>query len=529
MNKTFRLCVCCLLGSHHTGTSFLLLHIEEVSRKWHDVAFHHVHAFSKAAGVLISPYHLKHANFQFSPKAELERPYCCPMCVTTCDSLRPASLSHDAISFLAAYHYTPVKQQMRVLHEWHPGHLLVTALFFLGVVAFSVFALVQFTQRPATESFFMAPSTSTPIPIEVSISCSHAWACYNNASRPAGQPWRFDAAPRIASISGAGVGSCTPSAVNVTATNGLAQIELNSSMPVGSAAVGEVVLGSVQVCYSASALDGLLISVPGFTAPGGVIYGDNSAPRLQVRIRGVAQTFGDVKDDAALAATSDMDIQLDIEPHQRKSVFIGAVLRKRTRESAFASLPLLDADTTDSASVKGERVVGAVLQPYMADLFYEGKNDGSQAHLRVRVRQYVDVFNIARSGDLLGMFASIGGFAASWGALMSFLLVLSELFCLSREKRMALDALREKQALAGVGLMSPESATQDTETARILTSRGSSSESIEGGATARTKVPLNGSKMNPASKYSMDAKAGAKNPLVHPPKSSGTVVTVMRT
>jgi hypothetical protein len=412
-----------------------------------------------------------------------------------------------SLRVFAAYHYTPVKQPLHVVHEWHPGHLLVTVGFFLGVISFGIFAFVQFLQRPTTESFFLAPSSGTPIPIEVSISCSHAWACYKNATKPLGAPWQFDAAPSIVMLSGATQGGCTPSPVNVSATNGLAQIELNNSLATSSSPAGSVVLGSAQVCYSPSSADGLLISVPGFTAAGGVVYGDANAPRLHVRIRGVAQSFGNAAKDSTLASSADMDIQLDIEPHQRKSVFIGAVLRKRTKESVLASLPLTDSATTDSATATGDNIMGAVLQPYMADLFYEGKNDGTQAHLRVRVRQYVDVFNVSRPGDVLGMFASIGGFAATWGALMALLLMLSELVCLNKEKRIALDVLRERQALAGIGL-APLTEQGAVEADRMLGPKGAhvrieslSGELVEHGVRP---APVG----NPLAVADCDGKAG---------------------
>lgn len=122
----------------------------------------------------------------------------------------------------------------------------------------------------------------------------------------------------------------------------------------------------------------------------------------------------------------------------------------------LASLPGTYKEAQHAAAwEEQEGVAAATLQPYMADLFYEGKNDGSEAHLRLRMRQYIDVFRVSRPGDLLGVFSAIGGFAASWASAVGIMLALYESCCAQGEAAEARAKRRHVQALEGVGLLAP--------------------------------------------------------------------------
>ncbi|CAE7667725.1 unnamed protein product, partial [Symbiodinium sp. KB8] len=308
----------------------------------------------------------------------------------------------DRIRMLS-YHYTPVKQATTATHEWHTGHLPVTLLFFVGILAYAIFAFVQFSVRPTTESFFLAPAKGMTIPLQVSIWCSHAWACYDNATNTA-SGWRWDAATTVQSISGGVPGAaCGQASLDATATTGRSRAALNSSAVDAFATTPAAerpafaqgtLLGDATLCYSTDSADGILIRVPGFTTTSGVIYGDSAAPRLRVLIQGVPSATGAAATDGTLEDMTPMEVQLDIEPHQRKSVFIGSIVRQTQEESPFASLPFVDPVTDNKAGVAMDApgVTSSTMQPYMADLFYEGKNDSPAAHLRIRMRQYVDVF-----------------------------------------------------------------------------------------------------------------------------------------
>jgi hypothetical protein len=143
-------------------------------------------------------------------------------------------------------------------------------------------------------------------------------------------------------------------------------------------------MSNVELCYSGNTKDGITITVPGFTTQGVCPYGDTAcSPFLRVSIQGVGQE-----------GANKMDMVLDLEPHQRKTVFVGVVAR--------------------------ENEVGGTTsyQTYNADLFYEGKNQNTTAEMNIKMKQFGEKFTTSRPGDLLTVFGAIGGMM---GLLLSIL------------------------------------------------------------------------------------------------------------
>eukprot|EP00943_MAST-04B_sp_MAST-4B-sp1_P004889 g4889.t1 len=91
-----------------------------------------------------------------------------------------------------------------------------------------------------------------------------------------------------------------------------------------------------------------------------------------------------------------MKIIMDLEPHQRKAIYIGVIIHEFENGSSTYEL-------------------------YNQDLFYEGKNAIKAASLKVRASQFAEVFTTSRSGSFADCFADVGGFSA---ILLSILGVL---------------------------------------------------------------------------------------------------------
>ena len=84
-----------------------------------------------------------------------------------------------------------------------------------------------------------------------------------------------------------------------------------------------------------------------------------------------------------------LSIAMDIEPHQKKAVYIGCVVRKN--------------DMNESVTY----------ELFNQDLFYEGKNAEKVATLKIRMSQFAQVFTTLRPGSLPELFGEIGGFSAT--------------------------------------------------------------------------------------------------------------------
>ena len=130
-----------------------------------------------------------------------------------------------------------------------------------------------------------------------------------------------------------------------------------------------------------------------------------------------------------------MCVTIDIEPSQRKTIFVGVVVRSNEMaDPATLLLPHHDSSTT----VKS-------YEPYTADLFYDGHTarqlgiklqtscclpphrvppalspqpspslcsgwqDRKDGELRIALKQFADHFVISRPGSVLGVLGEIGG------------------------------------------------------------------------------------------------------------------------
>ena len=83
-----------------------------------------------------------------------------------------------------------------------------------------------------------------------------------------------------------------------------------------------------------------------------------------------------------------MQINMDLEPHQRKAVYIGVIVRKN-----------------DDPSVK------TTYELFNKDLFYVGKNSAKTATLEIKMAQFAQVFHTHRPGTIPDLFGDVGGFS----------------------------------------------------------------------------------------------------------------------
>lgn len=143
-----------------------------------------------------------------------------------------------------------------------------------------------------------------------------------------------------------------------------------------------------DLCYSPRATDGIDVWVPFNEANAGA-YGDGEGPTLTVTVT---------------SPRSDMAAVLEVEPHQRKSVFVGQLVKAtppRGRTAAFLRQSGLKDD--------GPTIRAHTAEPYQADLFYDGKNAAVSATLRVRAAQFAHVVTVERPGSWVDVFGSVGG------------------------------------------------------------------------------------------------------------------------
>ena len=289
----------------------------------------------------------------------------------------------------------------------HSGFLV--ALIVL-VLTYTVWAFVQYAMRPPSEVFSMMPMTSVPPQlVELTTECSEPWACHMNATNVNATnanatnvppPWRWGATPTITVRYGPS-SPCSSTTISLPGASN--RLVLQTRVP---------------LCYSENGDEGVLIDIPAFSLANGCTYGATGCkPFLRVRLKAVDDTGG----------AAGMQATIDIEPSQRKAVFVGVVAREDRTQKADGFL-MFAAPEPDAAVMSYKQ--------YVADLFYEGKNPETSSRLTLRMRQFAESFVIQRTGTIDSVLGEIGGFEGLllmligvFSALVHVLTRLYRMFC----------------------------------------------------------------------------------------------------
>jgi hypothetical protein len=257
-----------------------------------------------------------------------------------------------------------------------PTHVAFFFVYMAVALAYIIFLIASFATRAPTESFSLVhASTVPPLSLQLSLECGSPWVCHSGFGGEPGN-WTWNGTVEVNDIyggEGAATGGCTTALVNIPGRD-------NADMRYTA---------NRSVCYSRDGSHGLEVVVPSFS--GACAYGDpGCGVFLRVELRAPAADGGE-----------GMTLTVDVEPSQRKAVYIGQVIRRTQLGNGRWNVGgWLD------ASELGE---SEVVEPYVADLFYEGKNRGSAAHLRIRVRQFAEQFVTSFQGSVWSLLGEIGG------------------------------------------------------------------------------------------------------------------------
>ena len=163
------------------------------------------------------------------------------------------------------------------------------------------------------------------IPVVIDVRCSTAWGCSDGWGQP--RPTTFATLSRTHLDSHACAGS--------------EESTLDQEFAPGRM--------ETTLCYSPDYADGVDIAIPFDEL---AVYGDTTAPRLEVTLT---------------SPRSDMYLRLDVEPQQRKTVFIGQFLKEKPKRGATASF------LRQAGLAAGDESIKASSQePFVQDLFYDG-------------------------------------------------------------------------------------------------------------------------------------------------------------
>lgn len=237
-------------------------------------------------------------------------------------------------------------------------NVFCTMLFYLLTLAYTIYASILFMDRPAVTNFSLAEMSVVPVQhLRVEVQCSTPWGCTKTPRVESGK-WVADGWPWLKS-------TFEPS-LAMTSAKGKFQKRNFTRVPLK---------------FSSDQSETIEIRVPGYFTninSNCSAYGASCAPVLRVMI-----TADSPADNGPLS------IAMDIEPHQKKAVYIGCVVRKN--------------DVNESVTY----------ELFNQDLFYEGKNAEKTATLKIRMSQFAQVFTTLRPGSLPELFGEIGGFSAT--------------------------------------------------------------------------------------------------------------------
>ena len=214
-----------------------------------------------------------------------------------------------------------------------PSHPHVDGCFlalWVGLIAiFAGLTIVDFLGRESMESVQLVRMSRRDVPVVpvvIEVRCSTAWGCSDGWGQP--RPTQFATIRRTYAEPHA----CASDDYEMTLSESFAPGRLASTL-----------------CYSPDYADGLDISIPFDEL---AVYGDTAAPRLEVTLT---------------SPRSDMYLRLDVEPQQRKTVFVGQFLKEKPKRGATASF------LRQAGLAAGDESIKASSQePFVQDLFYDG-------------------------------------------------------------------------------------------------------------------------------------------------------------
>ena len=240
-------------------------------------------------------------------------------------------------------------------------NIAFTLIFYSAVCVYTVFASIAYVHRPEQTTFSLRETSKLPLQnIRVDMKCSTAWGCLKNATKGSSGPWKWDGAPWL---------RAQYSAVE----EGTDRVDVGKKWTPKN-------FTKVPLAYSPKLDDGILIKVPftPTTSSNCNEYGSSCMPVMKFDIK--------VSDRDEMGP---MHIRMDLEPHQRKAVYIGVVVREHEDESTPTRYELFN-----------------------QDLFYEGKNADTSASLRIKMSQFAQVFRTSRPGSIADVFGDVGGFSS---------------------------------------------------------------------------------------------------------------------
>ena len=245
-----------------------------------------------------------------------------------------------------------------------------TVFFYISVLAYTSFAMINFANRPEQTSFTLRESKQLPTQyLRVDFRCSTPWGCLRNSSKLINQAtglteWRWDASPSISAT------YSDDEEDNVG--NNMRKIDVEGKFTSKN-------ISRIPLKFSNLDGDGIIINVPGYqtTNVSNCIYGSTCMPILKLNIRANnPKTNGP------------MQIKMDLEPFQRKAIYIGVLVRENSNSLIESSYEL-----------------------FVKDLFYVGKNSENTATLEIKMAQFAQVFKTHRPGTIPDLFSDIGGFS----------------------------------------------------------------------------------------------------------------------
>ena len=233
-----------------------------------------------------------------------------------------------------------------------------TILFYISVLIYTIYASINFMNRPEQTTFSLLETKELPLQhLRMDIKCTTPWGCFKNASNP-GNGWVWDASPWISAT--------------YDDKNDMERINIGGKFTTKN-------ITDIPLQFSQSPDHGILIKVPDYkqsdSSDCSTIYGSSCSPMLKVKILANEPS-----------CSGPMQINMDLEPHQRKAVYIGVIVRKN-----------------DDPSVK------TTYELFNKDLFYVGKNSAKTATLEIKMAQFAQVFHTHRPGTIPDLFGDVGG------------------------------------------------------------------------------------------------------------------------
>ena len=261
-----------------------------------------------------------------------------------------------------------------------PLHATCLIVYILLLSSMSAILLINYVQRPEVETTHLQPITLiSAIDLQLRLQCSVPWACHGGP-----KPWR-DTVWMNTSYSIAASASCADRHRNDTQISG-------QGIPLYSHDA------NVSLCTSSANRDGIYLTVSDFS--GNCSYGDQGC-NVWFNVQLLAQ---------GAHGSPALELAVELEPSQRKAVYIGAIVRRRLVGSWMPWEP--------------EQVVSENVEPFVDDLFYVGKNVRSEAMLHIATSQTALLVTVSRSGTLAAAFGEIGGVNGLLIALLGIVLLL---------------------------------------------------------------------------------------------------------